>query len=432
MSDTIFALSSGGLPSGVAVVRISGPLVRFVLETTIGHVPKPRRAALRTVHGERGEAIDRGLVLFFPAPASFTGEDVAEFQLHGGRAVVAAFLAFLAPHTGLRLAEAGEFTRRAFDNGQLDLTEAEGLADLISAETEAQRRQALRLAGGAFRSRAEDWRRRLIDLRARVEADLDFSDEDDVPDDVSGAIGIDIARLREEMERELIAGRRGERIRDGFDVVILGRPNAGKSSLVNTLAERDVAIVTDVPGTTRDVLEVRLDLDGYAVTLVDTAGLRDGGGVIEVEGMRRGRARAAAADLILWLDELGEGPPQDVRALGVEILCLRTKSDLRGPVEDNPSVSVYDRSSIDALLGHLTEHAAKHLSGEPPLVSRARQRECVRQAIEALGKAEPLDLPIEIVADQLRQAGDALGRLTGRIDVEEVLGSIFSTFCIGK
>lgn len=432
MSDTIFALSSGGLPSGVAVVRISGPLVRFVLETTIGHVPKRRRAALRTVHGERGEAIDRGLVLFFPAPASFTGEDVAEFQLHGGRAVVAAFLAFLATHTGLRLAEAGEFTRRAFDNGQLDLTEAEGLADLISAETEAQRRQALRLAGGAFRSRAEDWRRRLIDLRSRVEADLDFSDEDDVPDDVSGAIGIDIARLREEMERELIAGRRGERIRDGFDVVILGRPNAGKSSLVNTLAERDVAIVTDVPGTTRDVLEVRLDLDGYAVTLVDTAGLRDGGDVIEVEGMRRGRARAAAADLILWLDELGEGPPQDVRALGVEILSLRTKSDLRGPVEGNPSVSVYDRSSIDALLDLLTEHAAKHLSGEPPLVSRARQRECVRQAIEALGKAEPLDLPIEIVADQLRQAGDALGRLTGRIDVEEVLGSIFSTFCIGK
>ena len=432
MSDTIFALSSGGLPSGVAVVRVSGPGVRFVLETTIGQLPLPRRVVLKVIHGTDGEAIDRGLVLFFPAPNSFTGEDVAEFHLHGGRAVVAAFTTLLGDLPGLRLAEAGEFTRRAFDNGQLDLTEAEGLADLIAADTEAQRRLALRLAGGAFRTRAEDWRRRLVDLRAHVEADLDFSDEEDVPDDVSAKVGSGIGTLRDEMERELEAGRRGERIRDGFEVVVLGPPNAGKSSLVNRLAERDVAIVTDIPGTTRDLLEVHLDLDGYAVTLVDTAGLREGGDVIEVEGMRRGRTRAAAADLILWLDEKGDEAPGDLLTLGVPMLCLRTKSDLCPAGDCRSGVSVHDRASIDRLLHRLSQEAAGRLGGEAPLISRARQRQCLDQAVKALRDAESSGLPKEIVADQLRQAGEALGRLTGRIDVEEVLGSIFSTFCIGK
>lgn len=431
MTDTIFALSSGAPPSGVALVRVSGTGVRFVLETTIGFVPDPRRAVLKTIRGSDG-AIDRGLVLFFPAPGSFTGEDVAEFHLHGGRAVVSAFLSFLGGLPGLRLAEAGEFTRRAFENGQLDLTEAEGLADLIAAETEAQRRLALRLAGGAFSARAEDWRQRLIELRARIEADLDFSDEEDVPKDVSSTVGIGVAALRDEMERELVAGQRGERIRDGFEVVVLGRPNAGKSSLVNALAERDVAIVTDIPGTTRDLLEVRLDLGGYAVTLVDTAGLREGGDVIELEGMRRGRMRAAAADLILWLAESDDVPPEDVRALGVDILCLQTKADLRLDDRDDQSVSIHDRTSIDTLIRRLALEAANRLGGETPLVTRARQRQCLQQAAEALKGVEIAHLPAEILADRLRQAGEALGRLTGRIDVEEVLGSIFSTFCIGK
>lgn len=429
MSDTIFALSSGALPSGVAVIRVSGPRVRFVLETTVKELPEPRHALLRTIHDAKGEPIDRGLILFFPMPGSFTGEDVAEFQLHGGRAVVAAFLDFLASLPGLRLAEAGEFTRRAFDNGRLDLTEAEGLADLIAAETEAQRRLALRLAGGAFRARAEGWRHRLIELRAHIEAELDFSDEDDVPANVSETVGIGIATLCNEMERELVAGQRGERIRDGFEVVVLGPPNAGKSSLVNALAERDIAIVTDIPGTTRDLLEVRLDLDGFAVTLIDTAGLRDGGDVIEAEGMRRGRARAATADLILWLDENGGGPSEDILGLGTEIVCLRTKADLGG---EGRGVSIRDRSSIDALIRRLASEAAHRLGGEPPLISRARQRQCLEQAIEALKGAEVEKHPGEIVADRLRQAGEALGRLTGRIDVEDVLGSIFSTFCIGK
>lgn len=432
MSDTIFALSSGALPSGVAVIRISGPEVRFALEMTVGRLPAPRTAALRTIRGANGEVIDRGLVLFFPEPNSFTGEDVAEFHMHGGRAVVAAFVAFLGYLPGLRLAEAGEFTRRAFENGRLDLTEAEGLADLIVADTEAQRRQAVRLAGGAFRKKAEDWRRRLVDLRAHVEADLDFSDEDDVPEDVSGAIGVGVAALRAEMKRELSAGQRGERIRDGFEVVVLGPPNAGKSSLVNALAEREVAIVTDIPGTTRDLVEVHLDLGGYAVTLVDTAGLRDGGDVIEAEGMRRGRARAAAADLILWLSDQAADPPQEVITLGGPVLSVQTKSDLHPLSGEELKVSIYDRASVDRLLHRLSQEAVARLGGEAPLVSRARQRQCLQQAVDALGGVGTPDLPMEIVADHLRQAGDALGRLTGRIDVEEVLGSIFSTFCIGK
>ncbi|MCM5559747.1 tRNA uridine-5-carboxymethylaminomethyl(34) synthesis GTPase MnmE [Pleomorphomonas sp. JP5] len=431
MIDTIFALSSGAPPSGVAVVRVSGPSVRFALETTIGRLPVPRRLELRTIGGE-GDPIDHGLVAFFPAPSSFTGEDVAEYHLHGGRAVLSAFLELLGGLPGLRLAEAGEFTRRAFENDRLDLTEAEGLADLIAAETDAQRRQALRLAGGAFRQKAEDWRRRLIELRAHVEADLDFSDEEDVPADVSSGVVSAIARLRAELERELLAGKRGERIRDGLEVVVLGPPNAGKSSLINALAERDVAIVTDIPGTTRDLLEVRLDLDGYAVTLVDTAGLREGGDVIEVEGMRRGRARAASADIVLWLDENDDTPPEEVASIGCQVIGVRTKADLAPMGKVEQSVSIHDRASLDRLLHRLALEASSRLGGEAPLVSRARQRQCLEQAEAALREAERLDLPAEVIADQLRRAGDALGRLSGRIDVEDVLGSIFSTFCIGK
>ncbi|CAI9414754.1 tRNA modification GTPase MnmE [Pleomorphomonas sp. T1.2MG-36] len=431
MTETIFALSSGAPPSGVAVVRVSGPQVRFVLETTIGHVPASRRAVLRDISGN-GQLIDRGLVLFFPGPASFTGEDVAEFHLHGGRAVLSAFLAYIGGLPGLRLAEAGEFTRRAFENDRLDLTEAEGLADLIAAETDAQRRQALRLAGGAFRQKAEEWRQRIIGLRAYVEADLDFSDEEDVPADVSSGVVPAVAGLQAEIERALTAGERGERIRDGLEVVVLGPPNAGKSSLVNALAERDIAIVTDIPGTTRDVLEVRLDLDGYAVTLIDTAGLRDGGDTIEAEGMRRGRARAAAADIVLWLDETSALPPDEVLALEAAVLRVRTKADLSPGEGEGIRVSIHDRTSIDRLLLRLSEEAASRLGGEAPLVSRVRQRGCLDQACKALREAGAPGLPAEVVADHLRRASDALGRLTGRIDVEEVLGSIFSTFCIGK
>lgn len=433
MADTIFALSSGQVPSGVAVFRLSGPGVRFVLETMVGSVPPPRRAVLRDIRAVDGELVDRGLVLFFPGPASFTGEDVTEFQLHGGRAVVAALIAALGRLPGLRLAEAGEFTRRAFEAGRLDLTEAEGLADLIAAETDSQRRQALRLAGGAFRTRADAWRQRVIELRATVEAGLDFSDEEDVPADITADLAGRIEALNAELAAELEAGQRGERIRDGFEVVVLGPPNAGKSSLVNALSRRDVAIVTDIPGTTRDLLEVHLDLGGYAVTLVDTAGLRPGGDAIEAEGMRRGRARAAAADLILWLNETGADVPEEVILLGVPVVVLRSKADLLPPERrGDDDLAVHDRASLDRLVSRLTVSAAGRLGGETALISRARQRQCVEQASAALHSAAVVGLAGEIVADRLREAGDALGRLTGRIDVEEVLGSIFSSFCIGK
>lgn len=439
MSDTIYALSSGSLPSGIAVVRVSGPRVRFVLETTLGRLPPPRKAGLSDIRSGGGDLIDRGLVLYFPAPASFTGEDVAEFHLHGGRAVVAAMLEALGRLPGLRLGEAGEFTRRAFEAGRLDLTEAEGLADLIAAETDSQRRQALRLSGGTFRARADGWRQVLIELRGRIEAGLDFSDEEDVPDDVEADVLDAIGRLGDDLRREIVDGRRGERLRDGFEVVVLGPPNAGKSSLVNAIAERDVAIVTDIPGTTRDLIEVRLDLGGYPVTLVDTAGLRDGGDVIEAEGMRRGRVRAEAADLIVWLDESGAPAPADVSALGVPVVDVASKADQAikadqadAAREGRLSLSVRDRGSVDRLIAVLAAAAADALGGEPPLVNRARQRQCLEQAVAALDAAASEGQPPEIVADRLREAGDALGRLTGRIDVEDVLGSIFSTFCIGK
>ncbi len=285
-SDTIFALSSGPPPSGVAVIRLSGPGVRFGLETLVESVPEPRHASLRSIRGRDGEVIDRGLVLFFPGPASFTGEDVAELHVHGGRAVVAAVLAAVEPLPGFRPAEAGEFTRRAFANQRMDLTQVEGLADLIAAETEAQRRQALRQADGALGRRYESWRNVLIHARALVEAELDFAEEDDVPPRASAPVWDSVALLEKEIVNH-IEDRRGERLRDGVEIVILGPPNAGKSSLLNAIANRDVAIVTPEAGTTRDLIEVKLDLGSMPVTLVDTAGLRQTASLVESEGIRR-------------------------------------------------------------------------------------------------------------------------------------------------
>jgi tRNA modification GTPase len=436
-TDTIYALSSGGLPSGVAVVRVSGPGVRFALETIAGFVPEPRRVRLATLRDPTdGEPIDTGLVLFFPGPASFTGEDVAEFQVHGGRAVVAALLTALGKLDGFRLADAGEFTRRAFEAGRIDLTAAEGLADLIAAETGAQRRQALAAARGGLSVRAEAWRADLVRARAAVEADLDFSDEDDVPESLVDEARTIAAGIATEIAGVLADAGRGERVRDGFEVVILGPPNAGKSSLANAIARRDVAIVTSIPGTTRDLLEVHLDIGGAAVTLVDTAGLRQAGDVIEAEGIRRGRERAAGADLILWLDEFGSEADADIVALGVPVLPVRTKADLAGDDSDSHpermSVSVGDRTSLLALVEEIGRRAGDIAGREPALVTRARQRLCLEAAVAALQRASDPHLAGEFVAEALREASHAMGRLAGRIDVEEVLGSIFSSFCIGK
>src|ERR1700729_3986662 len=302
--STIFALSSGRPPAAIAVVRLSGPNARIALQRLTGGVPKPRQAVLVQVRDPAtGEPIDEALALWFPAPHSETGEDVAELQLHGGHAVVAGVLGALGTIPGCRLAEPGEFTRRAFEAGRLDLTAVEGLGDLIAAETPAQRRQAFRQLKGLIGDRAEAWRRRLIEALALVEARIDFSDEADVPEDLLGPALYAAQQLRDEIAGVLADGRRGERLRDGLVVAIAGPPNAGKSTLLNRLARREAAIVSPHAGTTRDVIEVHLDLDGYPVTLLDTAGIRDSAEPVEREGVRRARERAAAADLVLWVTD---------------------------------------------------------------------------------------------------------------------------------
>jgi tRNA modification GTPase len=436
LTDTIFALSSGPPPAGVAVIRISGPMTRFGLETLAGSLPQSRRATLMSIRKGR-EAIDRGLVLFFPEPDSFTGEDVAELHVHGGRAVIASVLAGLADLPGFRPAEAGEFTRRAFANRRLDLTEVEGLADLVAAETEAQRRQALRLAGGELRRRADAWRQRLVRARAWVEAELDFADEADVPE-AAGARAMDeVGAIAAEVRAVLDDRHRGERIREGAEIVILGPPNAGKSSLINALARREVAIVTPEPGTTRDLVEVRLDVAGYPVTVVDTAGLREAEGLVEREGIRRARARAADADLVLWLTDIAGPDAGGPEPMATPMLRIGTKADLGEARQPDRGFDLL----VSALTGFGLDELIKRLAGfvaeefrprESDLIVRARHRAALAACVEALAAAEANAAQPEIRAEELRRAGDALGRLAGRIDVEDVLDTIFREFCIGK
>jgi tRNA modification GTPase len=440
-SDTIFALSSGPPPAAVAIVRISGPKVRFGLETLIGSIPEPRRATLRFLRHGDGNLIDRGLVLFFPGPGSFTGEDMAEFHLHGGRAVVAALLGELERFKGYRAAEAGEFTRRAFDNGRVDLTQVEGLADLILAETEGQRRQALRQADGALGRLYEGWRSRLINARALLEAELDFSDEEDVPGAVSERAWADVRGLREEINRHL-ADHRGERLRDGVEIVVLGPPNAGKSSLINALARREVAIVAPEPGTTRDLIEVRLDLGGLPATVIDTAGLREASGGVELEGIRRARARAEGADLVLWLTDAAAGSEGEEVLSDVPAIRVGSKVDLidsqaeRSRLRQRFDVvlSAKTGDGVDALLTMLAERVgAEGNAGETPLITRSRYRSALRACVEAIDAALDEDgQALELRAEELRRAGVALGRITGRVDVEDLLDVIFRDFCIGK
>lgn len=439
--DTIFALSSGPPPSGVAVVRISGEAARFAVESMVGSLPEPRRVHLRSVKGIGGEVLDRGLALFFPGPGSATGEDVAELHLHGGRAVVAAVLARLGGIEGLRPAEAGEFTRRAFLNRKLDLTQVEGLADLVAAETEAQRRQALRQAEGQSSEILEGWRSRLLRSRAMIEAGLDFSEEEDVPGEAEAEVLEDVAAVGREIRAHLGDERRGERLREGAEIVVLGPPNVGKSSLVNALAQRDVAIVTAEPGTTRDVIEVHLDLGGYPATVVDTAGIREGIGEVEREGIRRASERAKGADLVLALSDLTK-QPFEMPAVGkVPVLRVGTKVDLidseveRRRRADGLDAAVSSRTGEG--LGELCERIAAHLAedlapGESSLVTRARHRAALEVCCGAVEAALGEGSADEVVAEELRRATDSLGRLAGRVDVEDVLDVIFREFCIGK
>lgn len=455
---TIFALSSGRPPAAIAVVRISGPNAGLALTALIGRVPQPRQAALARVRDPgSGEAIDEALVLWFPGPHSETGEDVAELQLHGGQAVIAGVFAALGKVDGCRPAEAGEFTRRAFQNGKLDLTRVEGLADLIGAQTQAQRRQAFRQLKGLIGDRAEDWRRELIEALALIEARIDFSDEADVPENLVEPALFAAQQLRSKIAACLADSGRGERLREGLVVAIAGPPNAGKSTLLNRLAQREAAIVSPHPGTTRDVIEVHLDLDGYPLTLLDTAGVRDSNDPVEQEGVRRARERAAAADLVLWLTDAsaaGAATDEVVQRPGnAELWTLRNKIDLvsqnapknesvptKNGINRSFAISAQSGAGVDSLVAALSDLARSYFGGtESAIVTRARHRQAFEATIAALDRAlghrasgqEEL-IAEELVAEDLRAAATTLGRLTGRVDVEDILDVIFRDFCIGK
>jgi tRNA modification GTPase len=450
---TIFALSSGRPPAAIAVVRVSGPRAGAALEKLIGRVPEPRKAALARVRDPAsGDVIDEALALWFPAPHSETGEDVAELQLHGGQAVITGVLDALSTIEGFRPAEAGEFTRRAFENGRLDLTAVEGLADLIAAETPAQRRLAFRQLKGLIGDRAEAWRRRLIEALALVEARIDFSDEADVPEDLLGPALRAAQQLRDEIAGVLVDGGRGERLRDGLVVAIAGPPNAGKSTLLNRLARREAAIVSPYAGTTRDVIEVHLDLDGYPVTLLDTAGIRDSAEPVEQEGVRRARERAAAADLVLWVidgsaaESGANGRPE--KFANAEVWLVRNKIDqcsessrASGPKRPNSeltftlSISALTGIGVDALAAALSAYAKTYFAAtESTVITRARHRQALQETVTALDRALAQDHSTreELIAEELRAAATTLGRLTGRVDVEDVLDVISRDFCIGK
>ncbi|MBK1836482.1 tRNA uridine-5-carboxymethylaminomethyl(34) synthesis GTPase MnmE [Azospirillum sp. YIM B02556] len=442
MFTTIYALATAPGRSSVAVVRISGPGAGSALAALTGRpLPMPRRAVLTKLRNPKtGDALDDALILRFVAPASFTGEDVVELHLHGGRAVVTGVIEALATLPGLRLAEPGEFTRRAFENGKLDLTEAEAVADLIDAETTAQRRQALRQMEGALGKLYDGWRERLTRALAHIEADIDFA-EDDLPGGVADAVRPVIAGLAGEIAAHLNDGGRGERLREGLHIAIVGAPNAGKSSLLNALARRDAAIVSARAGTTRDIIEVHLDLGGYPVVLADTAGLREAAAdEVEEEGIRRARDRAARADVKVAVFDATTLPDLDPATLDLidrDTVVVFNKTDLAKAADLRPdlspiAVSAQTGAGLKLLEDKLTAYSADRLAiGSTPSLTRARHREALTECRESLLRALEAPLP-ELAAEDVRLASRALGRITGRVDVEDLLDVIFRDFCIGK
>ena len=439
MSDSIYALASGRGAAGIAVIRVSGPAAGPALIALAGTRPTPRRATLARLRSPGGGgALDTGLVLWFPAPASATGDDVAEFHVHGGRAVIDGVLLALAARPDLRLAEPGEFTRRAFENDKLDLTAAEGVADLVAAQTESQRHQALRQLDGELGRLYESWRSRLLHALAHAEAYIDFPDEDltgtGPPQDLRG--------LSDEIRRHLNDRHRGERLRDGLQVAIVGAPNVGKSSLMNRLARRDVAIVSATAGTTRDVIEVQLDLGGYPVVIADTAGLREASGDVEGEGVRRALARAGAADLRLAVFDAALWPetdPATTALVDADTLVVLNKCDLTTPPPEPrlngahaTALSAQTGAGMDTLLSALSREAATRLElVDVPSLTRTRHREALTDCLAALDRCGAATLP-ELAVEDLRLAVRAVGRITGRVDVEDLLDMIFRDFCIGK
>ena len=425
MTDTIFALSSGAPPAGIAVVRVSGPRARAALESLAQRVPPPRQASLALLTDPQdGAPLDRALILWLPGPGTVTGEDLVELHCHGGRAVVAAVEAALGAMPGLRLAEPGEFTRRAFLNGRMDLNAVEGLSDLLTAETQQQRRAALMMAEGHFSRRVDGWRGDLLDLSAMAEAALDFSDEDDVPDAaIEQRIGTGIAALAEEIGTALAAPS-AERLRDGIRVVLAGPPNAGKSTLLNALVGRDAAIVSGIAGTTRDRIEVPAAIGGTAFLFTDTAGLHEGtGDTIEMIGMHRARAALDAADIILWLGDAAELPRADALLIAAQCDCDATRPGLQ--------LSAQTGEGMDSLVATLLDRAAQLLPGEGDYALHARQRARVGELLAHVEAARHSD-DLLVIAEELRQARRAIDALTGQAGTEDMLDRLFSGFCIGK
>ena len=439
--ETIYALSSGALPSAVAVIRLSGPHVREALTRIVGFVPEPRQLVLATMRNSSGEQIDRGFVSYFAAPASFTGEDAAELDSHGGKAVVAALLKELSSIAGLRPADPGEFARRAYLNGKFDLTGAEALGDLIEAETEGQRRFAVANTGGRTAALYQGWRERIIHTRAMIEAELDFADEGDIPESIGSTVLSSVTELRQEILSHIEGYSTAEIIREGFQVALIGPPNAGKSSLLNALVKRDVAIVSDEPGTTRDLVVVNLDLGGMKIVLTDTAGIREGAGKVEQQGIERARHAAGSAHLVLRLQDITAPPSFGLKDEYTDEIVVLTKIDLdeRVSVGDPPdpghlAVSAKTGEGLDALLALLQERATKATGATGGFVPfRERHLVHLREAERLLGEfSAARNLGLELQAELLRGASLALGRIIGDVDVEDLLDVIFSRFCVGK
>ncbi len=441
MVDTIYALSSGGLPSGVAIIRISGPNSRNVVEKTCANYSFGTAIGLSDIlDPEKGLVIDKGLVLTFVAPQSFTGEDVVEFHVHGGRAVVDAIFSVLSGLEGLRQAESGEFAYRAFENGKIDLTQAEGLADLIASESEAQRIQAQSAVNGKARTQLESWLEKLISMRTLIEAEIDFVDEGDIPDSVSEQVWTGVREMVREIDWHLSLLNVGEIIRNGFRVTLLGKPNAGKSTLLNCLAGRDIAIVTDIPGTTRDLLEVRLNLGGQVVIITDTAGIHASEDIVEKEGIARALQSAEQSNMTIWINACDDELSTENMSLKPDLLVM-SKSDLIADGSNEETLDQYDLvlsskadSGISQLIDVISGAASQSVSGsEAVLFSKTRQFDCLKLAGNVLRSAvEGSETPLELRAENLRIASDAIGRLVGRVDVEDILGAIFSEFCVGK
>lgn len=426
--DTIMALSSGALPSGVAVIRLSGPKVREAFLSLAGSLPTPRTMALRRIGADT--KLDQGLVAWFPAPNSFTGEDCAEFHVHGSPAGVKAILRSLGAH-GIRLAGPGEFTRRAFENGKLDLIAVEGLGDLLSAETEKQRRQALARYDGRLSEKVETWREVLLDLRAEIEARLDFSDEGDVTEDLPPSFSGELADLKKSLVEAMASINSGRIVREGVRVALAGAPNAGKSSLINALSKSDIAIVSDEAGTTRDVREVPLDIGGQLFILLDLAGLRETESRAEAEGIRRAERAIQDADILLWL----EAPDTDAALqpnTNATIVRIGTKSDLGTADGHDLQLSTSTGEGLDTLIDRLRTIGENLTGGEPSLISHERDRLGLEQAISAVDEAELYLSNWELAAEALRHASLALERMIGRVDAEQVLDRLFASFCIGK